>query len=734
MTELRFDNRVVVVTGAGAGLGRAYALLFASRGASIVVNDLGGGRHGDGKSSQAADNVVAEIQKNGGKAVADYNSVVDGAKIIKTAINTFGRVDVVVNNAGILKDKSFAKMSEKDWDLIQDVHIKGAFKTTQAAWPYFCKQNYGKVIFTTSNSGLCGNFGQSNYSTAKMGLVGFAKTLAIEGAKKNICINVIVPTAASRLTEDIIPPDLFKELKPELIAPIVFWLCHEKCNETGSVIESAIGWVRKCDIVRSPGCVLRTNLNDIVTPESVQKNWSDIVDMTSAKYAANIEQIVEDQMNIIDNLKNGVSNKKIDDNVLYTNYDSRDSILYALGVGATIENPSDLRYLYENHENFAILPTYYIAFGVMGCMRNSIISNALPDLQINPMNILHGEQYFETYKVLSGEAKVKTVYKILDVLHKKKGIVILVQHDTFDATSEEKLCTGQISVYVVGVNSLQAKTTSPHIIPIIDPPNRNPDASVTQKTTIDQAALYRLNGDPNPLHIDSNLATMAGYKRPILHGLCSLGFSTRHVLNTYANGDPSLFKRIKVRFSKPVFPGETLRTDMWQNGNRIHFQTSIVETNTPIIVGAYIDLFNVKSKVTPTTPTATPTATPTSNLIANNNDLQSNAVFNAMRDYVKANPDQTKKVNAIFLYNITVDGNPKAQWTLDLKKGDVYKGQPKSGKADTTLTTEDKDMMDIATGKVNPQVAFMRGKLKITGNIMLTQKLKTLMEMNKAKL
>ncbi|KAL2715351.1 peroxisomal multifunctional enzyme type 2 [Vespula squamosa] len=713
MTELRFDNRVVVVTGAGAGLGRAYALLFASRGASVVVNDLGGGRHGDGKSSQAADNVVAEIKKNGGKAVADYNSVVDGAKIIKTAINTFGRVDVVVNNAGILRDKSFAKMSESDWDLIQDVHVKGAFKTTQAAWPYFCKQNYGKVIFTSSNSGLCGNFGQTNYSTAKMGLVGFANTLAIEGARKNICVNVIVPTAASRLTEDIIPPDLFKQLKPELIAPIVFWLCHEKCHESGSVIESAIG-----GMVRSSGCVLRKTLNDIVTPENVQENWSDIVDMTSAKHGANMEEIVGDQMNIIDDLKSGVSKKKIDDNVMYSNYNGRDAILYALGVGATVQDPSDLRYLYENNENFAILPTYYIIFGAMGCMRNPIIPNALPNLQINPVNTLHGEQYLEIYKVLPVEAKVKTVYKVLDVLDKGKGTVVLVQHDTFDAISEEKLSTGQMSVYIVGTGGFQGKRTSPHIIPIIDPPNRNPDASITQKTNTDQAALYRLSGDLNPLHIDSNIAMMAGYKRPILHGLCSLGFSTRHVLSTYANGDPSLFKAIKVRFAKPVLPGETLRTDMWQNGNRIHFQTTIVETNTAVITG------NVKSKVTPTAPTP----------IANNNDLQSNAVFDAMKDYVKANPDQTKKVNAIFLYNITVDGNPKAQWTLDLKKGDVYKGQPTSGKPDTTLTIEDKNMMDIATGKLNPQVAFMQGKLKITGNIMLTQKLKTLMETSKAKL
>lgn len=726
MADLRFDNRVVVVTGGGAGLGRAYALLFASRGASVVVNDLGGGRHGDGKGSQAADNVVAEIKRNGGRAVADYNSVVDGAKIIKTAIDTFGRVDVLINNAGILRDKSFAKMTENDWDLIQNVHVKGAFKTTQAAWPYFCKQNYGKVIFTASNSGLCGNFGQSNYSTAKMGLVGLTNTLAIEGAKKNISVNVIVPTAASRLTEDILPPDLFQQLKPELIAPIVFWLCHEKCNETGSIIESAIGWVRKCDIVRSPGSVVRQNLHDMVTPENVQKNWSNVVDMTSAKCTNNIEEIAADLMKVIDDLKVGVSTKKSSD-AIYNSYNSQDTILYALGVGATVQNPSDLRYLYENHENFSLFPTYYVIYGAAGCMTSSILNDAIPQIQINPTNSLHGEQYLEVFKKLPTEAKVKTVYKVVDVVDKGKAAVIVIQHDTFNAVSNEQLSTGQISIFIIGAGGFQGKRTSPHIIPTIDPPNRKPDAFVNQKTSEDQAALYRLSGDANPLHIDPNVAVMAGYKKPILHGLCSLGISARHVLNTYADGDPSLFKAIKVRFSKPVFPGETLRTDMWQQGNRIHFQTSVLETNTTVITGSYIDLFDVKMKLQSPT-----NVTPTS--ISNDNDLQSNAIFEVMRDYVKAHSEEVKKINAIFLYNITVKGSPKAQWTLDLKKGDVYKGKPTSEKIDTTLTIEDSDMVGMATGKINPQEAFLRGKLKITGNIMLTQKLKVLMETNKAKL
>ncbi|XP_058812949.1 peroxisomal multifunctional enzyme type 2-like [Topomyia yanbarensis] len=239
--QLRYDGRVVVVTGAGAGLGREYALLFGSRGAKVVVNDLGGNFHGQGKSN-AADNVVQEIRAAGGTAVPDYNSVVDGDKIIQTAMEAFGRVDVLINNAGILRDKSLARISDEDWNLIHDVHLKGSFLTTRAAWAIMKKQNYGRIIMTSSNSGVYGNFGQANYSAAKLGLVGLANTVAIEGAKNNIQCNVIVPTAASRMTEGILPEVLFNELKPKLIAPVVAYLCHQSCQNTGAIIESAAGW------------------------------------------------------------------------------------------------------------------------------------------------------------------------------------------------------------------------------------------------------------------------------------------------------------------------------------------------------------------------------------------------------------------------------------------------------------------------------------------------------------
>jgi 3-hydroxyacyl-CoA dehydrogenase/3a,7a,12a-trihydroxy-5b-cholest-24-enoyl-CoA hydratase len=193
---------------------------------------------------------VNEIRAAGGEATADYNSVTDGDKIIETALKAYGRVDILVNNAGILRDKSFHNMSDAEWNAIYDVHVRGAYKTTRAAWPVFRKQKFGRVIMTSSNSGVYGNFGQANYSMAKLGLVGFANSLAIEGAKYNIHTNVIVPTAASRMTEGILPEDLFKQLKPVLIAPVVVYMCHENTEDNGAIIESAAGWATKLHIVR----------------------------------------------------------------------------------------------------------------------------------------------------------------------------------------------------------------------------------------------------------------------------------------------------------------------------------------------------------------------------------------------------------------------------------------------------------------------------------------------------
>ncbi len=277
MSDLRFDDKVVIITGAGNGLGKSHALEFAKRGAKVVVNDLGGSAFGDGADAAPAQVVVDEIKAAGGEAVANFDSVEDGDKIVQTAMDTFGRIDVVVNNAGILRDKSFHKMTDDDWDLIYRVHVKGSYKVAHAAWPHMREQQYGRIINTASAAGIYGNFGQANYSMAKLGLHGLTQTLAIEGQKRNIFVNSIAPIAASRLTETVMPPDILKNLKPEYVSPLVSYLCHESSTETGGLFEVGCGWFAKLRWERTNGLGLPV---DNISAESISEGWDAVVDFS----------------------------------------------------------------------------------------------------------------------------------------------------------------------------------------------------------------------------------------------------------------------------------------------------------------------------------------------------------------------------------------------------------------------------------------------------------------------
>lgn len=233
--------------------------------------------------SQAADSVVDEIKKAGGKAAANYDSVTDGEKIIQTAIDKFGRIDILLNNAGILRDISFKNMKDEDWDLINQVHVKGAYKCARAAWPHFRKQKYGRVINTASAAGLFGSFGQCNYSAAKLAQVGFTETLAKEGRKYNILCNVIAPIAASRMTATVMPPDVLDNLRPEWVVPLVAVLVHKSnTQETGSIFECGGGHVAKLRWERAKGALLKCD--DTFTPGAILKKWSDVVDFSDPEY------------------------------------------------------------------------------------------------------------------------------------------------------------------------------------------------------------------------------------------------------------------------------------------------------------------------------------------------------------------------------------------------------------------------------------------------------------------
>jgi len=283
--RINFKGKVAVVTGAGAGLGRVYALELAKLGAKVVVNDLGGASDGSGSSTKAADKVVKQIKELGGKAVPNYDSVstVEGGQgIIDTAIDAFGQVDILINNAGILRDKTLAKMTQDEWKAVLGVHLDGAYNVTRPAFIKMREKGYGRIVFTTSAAGLHGNFGQTNYSAAKLGLVGFANTLKIEGERHNIKANIIAPIALTRLTEDILPPDLKEKMGPEFVAPMILYLCWDKCGQSGQIFNAAMGYFNRSAIITGPGAVVGKG-KKVPTVEDIEKSWDAINDMSTVK-------------------------------------------------------------------------------------------------------------------------------------------------------------------------------------------------------------------------------------------------------------------------------------------------------------------------------------------------------------------------------------------------------------------------------------------------------------------
>ena len=282
MADVSFENRVVIVTGAGNGLGKAYALELGKRGAKVVVNDLGGAVDGSGSGNSPADDVVNEIIENGGEAVANYDSVATkdgGESIVQTAVDSFGTVDAVINNAGILRDKSFANMTEEEFSLIIEVHLKGTYFITQPAFKIMKENNYGRIVNVASPSGIFGNFGQTNYGAAKMGIVGLTNVLAIEGAKYNIKVNVIAPTAYTRMTEALLPEDVGKLFSAELVTPMVTYLASEACEPTHEIFGVAAGRFARIGIITHEGYV-----NTEATAEDIAGNIEEIRTITDGSY------------------------------------------------------------------------------------------------------------------------------------------------------------------------------------------------------------------------------------------------------------------------------------------------------------------------------------------------------------------------------------------------------------------------------------------------------------------
>ncbi|KKK12887.1 peroxisomal hydratase-dehydrogenase-epimerase [Aspergillus rambellii] len=574
--EPDFKGKVALVTGGGNGLGRAYCLLFAKLGASVVVNDL-----------VDPEPVVQEIKKLGGIAVGNKASCEDGDAVVKTAIDAFGRIDILVNNAGILRDKAFHNMNDDLWNPVINVHLRGTYKVTKAAWPYMLKQKYGRIVNTASTSGIYGNFGQANYAAAKLGILGFSRTLALEGAKYNIKVNTIAPNAGTNMTRTIMPEEMVQAFKPDYVAPLVVLLCSENAPEpfsTKGLFECGSGWFGRTRWQRTGGHGFPVDVS--LTPEAVIQEWSKIVTFDrradhpeDAQAGAEKRRQRQQDPGRIEEAKQATTDGTPFD------YTDRDVILYNLSLGA---KRTDLPLVYENSDNFQALPT----FGVIPWFNTATPWN-MDDIVPNfsPMMLLHGEQYMEIRKFpIPTEAQTLTFPKLIDVIDKGAAALVVAGYTTKDANTGEELFYNESTVFIRGSGGFggSPKPTAPRpkgATAAYKPPQRKPDAVVEEKTSEDQAALYRLNGDRNPLHIDPEFSKVGGFKTPILHGLCSLGVSGKHVFSKFG-----AFKNLKVRFAGVVLPGQTLKTEMWKEGNTVVFQTTVVETGKPAISGAGVEL------------------------------------------------------------------------------------------------------------------------------------------------
>jgi NAD(P)-dependent dehydrogenase (short-subunit alcohol dehydrogenase family) len=296
---IRFDGRVAVVTGAGGGLGRVYALELAKRGAKVVVNDLGSAKDGAGEGSATpAQQVVEEIISQGGVAIANYDNVATpegGENIIRAAVQAFGTVDVLINNAGILRDRTLVKMEPETWQAVLNVHLHGAYHVTKPAFLIMKEKGYGRIIMTTSAAGLYGNFGQANYSSAKLALVGFMNTLKLEGGRYNIKVNTVAPIAASRLMADVIPPEMLEKMKPEFVAPLVLLLASEKCPVSGRIYNAGVGVYNRAAVVTGPGTVVGAE-GRIPAPEEIAASLAEIRDLKGGREFEHLQEITGEML------------------------------------------------------------------------------------------------------------------------------------------------------------------------------------------------------------------------------------------------------------------------------------------------------------------------------------------------------------------------------------------------------------------------------------------------------
>lgn len=584
-------GKVVIITGAGGGLGKSHAKLFAKYGAKVVVNDF-----------NDPFTVVNEIKQAGGEAVGSKHDVYkDAEAVVKTATDAFGTVDILVNNAGILRDRSFLKMSQQDWDSVLQIHLLATFRLCKLVWPIM-SQKGGWIINTTSTSGIYGNFGQANYASAKAGILGFSRTLAREGKKAGINVVAYAPHAETAMTKTIFSQNELNKFDVSQVSPFVVAItCDEMpVNVSGQLFEVGAGWIGNVRWQRAKGSVNHGDKVSETSVEFLRDNWSDIVDFKSPVTVSSAE---ESSMAILaavggddDDEDEDDEDENEDEDDGYV-YDHRQVILYNLSIGATAK---DLKYVYESASNFKAFPTFGVIpplSGGGGLDFDNVLTN------YNPMKLLHGEQFLHINKTIPTSGTLKTKAQPLAVLTKKKGdksnVLIRAAYETFD--EQDNLIFTNVGSYFVRDTESVKDSFDKNLDNKLGSfykeqyqyPNSKPDHQMEFKTSEDQAALYRLNADFNPLHIDPQFAKGGGFNKPILHGLCSFGISGYLLSKAY--GDSLV--DIKGRFVGVVFPGETIVVDMWEQNGIVIWKAWVKERKADCIAFASARFSKKESKL-----------------------------------------------------------------------------------------------------------------------------------------
>lgn len=592
VSPVTLKDRVVLITGAGAGLGRDYALAFAKVGAKVVVNDF-----------KDPSLVVEEIKKAGGEAHGDSHDVATQAKeIIENVVGKYGTIDVLVNNAGILRDKTFLNMTEAEWQQVQKVHLNGTYQLAKLAWPHFLEKNYGRIVNITSTSGIYGNFGQANYAAAKAAIIGLSRTLAIEGKKNNIKVNIVAPHAETAMTLSILKKEDLNLYPPKLVAPLLIFLASENVPVTGELFEGGGGWIASTRWQRAKGAVCK---DEHITPEFVRDNIATITDFSSG--TSNPSSVPEATMAILSAVEDEDEDEdedeedendddddddedpsKMPDPVF--SYNDRDVLLYNMAVGATRK---ELKYVYENDQDFQVIPTFTHLPTFNSVKSQASFSVLLRNF--NPMLLLHGEHYIKIHKFpIPTEATVKTTFQPISVTQKGTSSVVVQGSNSVDVNTGETLFSNEATLFIRNCECDSQKFAERRSFATnsFKAPNTAPVFTQDIKTSPDQAAWYRITGDRNPLHIDPVFAKGAKFDDPILHGMCTYGLTAKVLLDKFGP-----FDEIKGRFTGVVFPGETLRVFAWKQGDIVIFQTHVVERKTIAINSAAIKLVGDKGKL-----------------------------------------------------------------------------------------------------------------------------------------